>query len=249
MDCSVPQRTLGAQARSDKRTSLVQIFERGLPDSLFRRARAAIGRLGGERLKQSYWTTFWMPLDDHASALRLRPAPRRAGSSAPHHALEEAVLALAPLALGGRRALGAEWWIGRTYTTRVPIEFHFDQDVKLRDAGGPLVHPLASSVLFFNSVRGGQLAVTDQRPDDRGDPRPARPRALEAVKPRANRYAVFAGDRYHGVLDANGEMPTRALAGPRGRLRITLVVNFWRRRPTDVLTWSESRVYRALQGR
>ncbi len=216
-------------ARTQER---IKIVDGALSAPLFRRARAAIGRLGAERLRQSYWTTFWMPL-----------------TASPAHALEEAVLALSPLALGARRAAGAEWWLGRTYTTRVPIDFHFDQDVKLRESGGPLVHPLVSTVLFFNRVRGGQLAVTDQLPDDRGEPRPVRPRALQAVAPRANRYALFRGDRYHGVLDAHGQVPTAPLPGPPGRLRLTLVVNFWRAQPTGVVCWRQSRAYRALAPR
>ena len=30
-------------------------------------------------------------------------------------------------------------------------------------------------------------------------------------------------------------------------MRITLVINYWNRRPTDVPTWSESGRYRALK--
>jgi len=99
--------------------------------------------------------------------------------------------------------------------------------------------PKLSSVFFFNAVRGGQLVVTDATPG-------RAPTRLESVKPRRNRYALFAGNLLHGVLDANGETPTRALPGPRGRLRVTLVVNYWDVRPTAVSTWSESRLYRAL---
>src|SRR5438552_2823300 len=70
---------------------------------------------------------------------------------------------------------------------------------------------------------------------------------LETVKPRRNRYAIFAGDLLHGVLDARGRTPSRPLAGPHGRLRVTLVVNYWQRRPTGVPGWSESGMYRALR--
>ena len=211
---------------------MVRVVEQALEPALFRRLRTAVGRLGTERLKQSYWTTFWMPLK----------AP-------PLHPVEEAVLALSRLALPrGHRCTGAEWWLGRGHTTNVPIELHFDQDVRLREAGGPLVHPAVSTVLFFNRVRGGQLAITDQRPDKRGRPRPARAGAMETVAPRANRYAIFEGDRLHGVLDARGLIPEGRLPGPPGRLRLTLVVNFWRKRPTGVPLWSEARAYRRLQG-
>jgi len=199
----------------------VRVIEAALPRPLVLRAREAIARIGGEGLRQSYFTTFWLPR-----------------GAAPAHPVEEAVLALWRLA-GARRCAGAEWWIGRAYTTDIPIEFHFDQDVK----GRRLRHPRLSSVFFFNSVRGGQLAVTDQAPARRIATR------LETVAPRRNRYAVFAGNLLHGVLDARGRTPAKRLQGPRGRLRVTLVVNYWDRRPTGVPTWTESGAYRALRER
>jgi len=183
------------------------VTDRVLPETLVARARRAIARLGVAGLAGA------------------RPA----------HAVEEAVLALARRARV--RCAGMEWWIGRGYTTRMPIEFHFDHDVKGRSKR----HPVLSSVFFFNSVRGGHLAVTDQTPAMREATR------LETIKPRRNRYAIFAGDLLHGVLDARGRTPGRPLAGPRGRLRVTLVVNYWQRRPTGVPEWSESGVYRALR--
>jgi len=208
----LPQRGGGSQA-------LVRVIDAALPAALVRRARAAISRLGRERLHSSYFTTFWLP---------------RGG--APAHALEEAVLALWKLARP-RGCAGAEWWIGRSHTTRVPVEFHFDQDVK----GRLRRHPRLSSVFFFNPVRGGQLAVTDQVPGGGTATR------LETIAPRRNRYAVFAGNLLHGVLDAHGRSPGRRLPGPEGRLRVTLVVNYWEGRPTDVPTWNESGIYRSLR--
>jgi len=199
----------------------VRVIDAALPDALVRRARAAIARLGRERVQSSYFTTFWLPRE-----------------VAPAHALEEAVLALWKLARP-RGCAGAEWWIGRSHTTRIPLEFHFDQDVK----GRLRRHPRLSSVFFFNPVRGGQLAVTDQVPGSGAATR------LETIAPRRNRYAVFAGNLLHGVLDARGRTPGRRLPGPAGRLRVTLVVNYWEQRPTDVPTWNESGIYRPLRRR
>ena len=182
-----------------------------------------MARLPASRLHESYFTTFWLP-----------------AGARPAHAVEEAVRAVArhvPV-----RCAGVEWWIGRAYTTDVPIGFHFDQDVH----GKQLRHPLVSSVLFFNRVRGGQLAVTDQRAGPKGRAVPAQPSRLEAVPPRANRYAIFDGRLMHGVLDARGQTPGKKLPGPGGRLRVTLVVNYWAHRPTDVPMWGESRAYRVL---
>jgi len=199
----------------------VRVIDAALPDALVRRARAAITRLGRERLRSSYFTTFWLPR-----------------GVAPAHVVEEAALALWKLARP-RGCAGAEWWIGRSHTTRIPLEFHFDQDVK----GRRLRHPRLSSVFFFNPVRGGQLAVTDQIPGGGAATR------LETIAPRRNRYAVFPGNLLHGVLDARGRSPGRRLPGPAGHLRVTLVVNYWERRPTDVPTWDESGIYRSLRRR
>lgn len=192
-------------------------IDAALPAALVRRARAAIRRIGRERLRESYFTTFWLPR-----------------GAEPAHAVEEAVLALWSRA--GIRCAGVEWWIGRAHTNRLPIEFHFDQDVK----GRAPRHPVVSSVFFFNSVRGGHLAVTDARP---GRETPTR---IETVKPRRNRYALFRGDLLHGVLDERGRTPVRAAKSPNGRLRITLVVNFWRRPPTGVARWSPRGPYARL---
>jgi hypothetical protein len=183
-------------------------------------------------MKQGYWTTFWMPLG----------AP-------PAHAFEELALALRPHALafagaGAKRIGGIEWWLGRSYTNHIPVGFHFDLDVKGR---GAVRYPLVSSVFFFNRVRGGQLAVTDQRPDAQARPTPAEATRLEAVAPAPNRYALFDGQLFHGVLDAKGQVPGRPLRLPRGRLRRTLVINYWEARPREVPEWGESRAYRALR--
>jgi hypothetical protein len=203
--------------RAVRSQALVRVIDEALPEGVVAAARRAISRLGTARLAQSYFTTFWL-----------------AKGEAPRHPVERAVEALWKRArpLG---CAGAEWWIGRAYTNDVPIEFHFDEDV----LGSARRHPRLSSVFFFNRVRGGQLAVTDAVPG-------REPSRMEAVTPRRNRYAIFAGNLLHGVLDRNGETPRKRVAGPRGRLRVTLVVNFWDERPSKVLAWSESRHYRQL---
>ena len=194
------------------------MIDAAAPEDLVSRARRAIARIGSERFRDSYFTTFWLPR-----------------GARPGHAVEELVLALWKLARP-RRCIGVEWWIGRAYTDRLPIDFHFDQDVK----GRTRRHPRLSSVFFFNSVRGGHLAVFNQRPNGRAATR------LQSVKPRRNRYAVFAGDLLHGVVPpAASRRQTPGSSAPR-RMRITLVVNYWERRPTSVPTWSEGRWYRAL---
>jgi hypothetical protein len=233
---SVPQRKAGSQDRGrtffaasrPRRNGLARLVDGALDEKLVARARRAISRLGTRGLRQSYFTTFWLGRDE-----------------APANPVEEAVHALWSVAAPARRCRGAEWWIGRSYTTQVPVGFHFDQDVH---ASRGLRHPLVSSVFFFNRVRGGQLAITDQRAGPAGEPIPPQPSVLQAVAPRRNRYATFDGRLFHGVLDARGRAPGARPGSARGRLRVTLVVNFWERRPTGVPRWRDARAYRVLGG-
>ena len=233
----MPQRKAGSQDRSRTffpsrapgKKPLARVVDGALDDRLVGHARRAIARLGTRGLRQSYFTTFWLGRGEK-----------------PANAIEEAVRSLWSIAAPGRRCAGAEWWIGRSYTNAVPVGFHFDQDVR---APRGLRHPLVSSVFFFNRVRGGHLAVTDQRAGrPSGAPIPLQPSVLQAVAPRRNRYAIFDGRLFHGVLDARGRTPGARLAAPRGRLRVTLVVNFWTRRPTAVPRWRDGHAYLALGG-
>ena len=87
--------------RGQRSQDLTRVIESVLPEGLVRRARRAVARLGSERLRQSYFTTFWLPR-----------------GAAPAHAVEEAVLALWKRA--GVRCAGVEWWIGRAHRCRKP---------------------------------------------------------------------------------------------------------------------------------
>jgi hypothetical protein len=196
-----------------------------VPPELVARARRAISRLGTSRLRASYFTTYWLPRGEIAA-------------SSP---LEQLVAQLWTVARPPRSCAGVEWWIGRAYTNALPIGFHFDQDVKAKRG---FRHPLLSSVFFFNRVRGGQLAITDQVPRRRRgatSPHPPQATQLAVVEPRRNRYVVFGGDRFHGVLDHRGCTPGAPSRTPRGRLRVTLVVNFWEHRPTGVPRYDAAR--------
>ena len=241
----MPQRSRGSQAGSHAQTQpapLATVIDAAAPTALVSRAARLFTRLGTQRMKEGYFTTFWLPL---------RTQPVHAAATAAANAFEGLALALLPHALakagpGAERIVGLEWWLGRSYTNRVPLGFHFDLDVKGK---GAVRYPLVSSVFFFNRVRGGQLAITDQRPDARGRAVPQQPTRMEAIVPKPNRYVLFAGELFHGVLDANGHVPGKPLAVPPGRMRRTLVINYWAARPSDVPAWGESRAYRVLRER
>ncbi|WP_375760726.1 hypothetical protein [Corallococcus exercitus] len=208
--------------------SLVQLTEPALPLPLFRRLSRRVGDLKGERLRHTYQTTFWYAFGP------------------PENVVEEVIHTLRPRVTKGWRIAGVEWWLSRMKATDVRVDFHQDRDERLALATGKRVHPVRSSVLFLNRVRGGALAVTRELPcEDNPSLAPDRLEDLTLVAPRPNRLVVFDGTLTHGVLDADNQVPDGKLPGP-SRERRTLVMNWWGHRPTDVPTWSETRFYRAL---
>ncbi len=210
---------------------LLTVTDEAVPPAAFSRLHRKLRQIGDGA---SYWRTFWHPIDaPPANAVEAVIADLR------HH-----------LPPSPRRIQGVEWWIGRTFTTDVKLDFHHDRDLRLFEETGRLSHPVWSSVLFFNRVRGGSLFVTNQRLRREGDALVVRPREAQSfgsVRPSPNRFAVFPGFCFHGVLDANDQPPVGRVPGPRGRARLTLVVNWWDRHPRDVKRWSESRAYRELK--
>lgn len=207
---------------------LVQLIEGALPEALFRRLLRRVGALGSERLRNTYQTTFWYDFGE------------------PANVVEEAILALRPRVVGRRRIAGVEWWLSRMSTTDVRVDFHQDRDEKLALRTGRLVHPRLSSVLFLNRARGGALAVTRQPPDpDNPSLAPRKLDDLTLVAPRPNRFVVFDGKLTHGVLDANNQIPDRKLPG-QSRQRRTIPLNWWASRPSEIPSWAETGIYRAL---
>jgi hypothetical protein len=206
---------------------LVRVVQPALPAAAFARLRRAVVALGTENLRDGYQTTFWFDLGRPASLV------------------EEAIL----LQRGHypRRIAGFEWWLSRMRTSDVKVDFHQDCDERLGRRGGPLVHPAQGSVLFLNRCRGGLLAVTEAPPDDANPARaPDDLSRLDLVRPWPNRLALFRGDATHGVLDADGRIPTRHLT-PAQPLRLAIAINAWARRPTGVPEFARSRRYAALR--
>lgn len=206
---------------------LLTLHDDALAGPTFRRLLRRVRALGSERLTQTYQTTFWFDL------------------GAPASVAEEAILELATLLPHRRGVRGAEWWLSRMRTTDVQVDFHQDRDEVLACRGGPLVHPIFSSILYLNRSKGGLLAVTEQPADDENPARAPLPLDADLARPAPNRYVLFRGNLTHGVLDAHNQLPHRRLPGP-SRLRLALAVNYWQKRPTDVPTFAASRHYRSL---
>ena len=75
---------------------LVRLYEPALPEALFRRLLRAVQRVGDERLRDTYQTTFWFDL-----------------RTEPTSVVEEAALALMARIPGVERIAGVEWWLSR----------------------------------------------------------------------------------------------------------------------------------------
>jgi hypothetical protein len=184
--------------------------------------------VGAERIRTTYQTTFWFDLD-----------------RSPHAVTEEAILALRSV-LPMERVQGVEWWLSRMWTHDVRVDFHRDRDEALAASTGRERHPRLSSVLFLNRVQGGALVVTARPPDRRNPALVPWPLDADLVAPRPNRLAWFDGRLTHGVLDARNQIPDRKLRR-RGQLRLTLVMNWWSARPSQVSAFEGAGTYAALR--
>jgi hypothetical protein len=208
-------------------TSLVTVVERPIASPLFRRLVRRVRELRSERLRQTYQTTFWFDL------------------GRPSAVTEEVILALREQ-LRPRGVVGVEWWLSRMWTGDVQVDFHRDRDEALARRTGRERRPARSSVLFLNRVGGGALVVTGQRPDRRNPALAPLPLDGDLVAPRPNRFVWFDGRLTHGVLDAENQIPGRGRRGA-GELRLTLVMNWWRRRPVTVPSLESTSHYRRLR--
>jgi hypothetical protein len=206
---------------------LVRILEPALPEALFRRLRSRVRAVGVERIRRTYQTTFWFDLD-----------------RSPQAVTEEAILTLRNV-LPMKRVRGVEWWLSRMWTHDVRVDFHRDRDEALAALTGRERHPHLSSVLFLNRVQGGALAVTARRPDSHNPALVPLPLDADLVAPRPNRLAWFDGRLTHGVLDARNQVPNHKLRR-RGQLRLSLVMNWWTVRPSNVPAFEGTRTYAAL---
>lgn len=198
----------------------VAVHSNSLPVSLFRRLVRAVREVGGERLKKSYVTNFWFPLDTE-----------------PGNLVEEVISRLCLLARPGPRCIGVEWWLGRLACGQ-PLSLHFDRDMTLQKQTGQVVHPLWSSILYLNRFPSSPTVILDQvwnREKESLDPPVAK--SGKAVYPEPNQYVVYRGNLYHGVM---AEQSSQSSPAPAGRsrkpgkaheLRLTLLINYWDRRP------------------
>jgi|SRR2546423_355173 len=199
--------------------SKINLFEDALPTSLFRRLARAVQSVGIERMQDmgSYSTTFWFPL-----------------GAKPANIVEDCLPKLFALVRPGPTCIGMEWWLGRLKRGE-SLPFHSDRDRSLRKQTGQIVHPLWSSILYLNHFADTPTVIYDQvlSPDGNSwiPPQPEAGRELDAIP---NHYVTFVGNLRHGVV---AKQPAQSSSAPVTQasdspdLRLTLLVNYWDRRP------------------
>jgi hypothetical protein len=193
----------------------VKVWGDCLPGPLHERLLHGLGLERFERWYRAglpfYRTTFWYPLERK-----------------PSHLVEHTIETLREAAQPSAQVIGVEWWFSVMRTNATPqwlLPCHFDRsDLDEKDPAH-IRHPETASVFFMNAVPYGELVITDQVLGEDGRPSPREPRQMRFVTPGDNRYAVFPGNLYHGVI---GRMwrPEHDDC-----LRVTLAVNWWTERP------------------
>ncbi len=197
----------------------INLFEDALPAALFRQLGRAVRAVGTERMEDmgTYSTTFWFPV-----------------GAKPGNVVEEAVSLLFTMVQPGPECIGMEWWLGRLKPGE-SLPFHTDRDRSLRKEKGQIVHPLWSSILYLNRFPSSPTIILDQvlSPDGNSwvPPKAECGQTLDAIP---NHYVLFRGDLRHGIVAQDDGLPTdnraKDAASPH-ELRLTLLVNYWDRRP------------------
>lgn len=194
----------------------LQVWGECLPEPLHGQLRQSFGLAHFERWRRGglpfYRTTFWYPSD-----------------RAPSHIVEQAIEVLREAARPSPQVVGVEWWFSVMGTNATPqwlLPCHFDRADLDESDPARIRHPESASVFFFDAVPYGELVITDQVLGGDGRPSPREPRTMRFVPPGENRYAVFPGHLYHGVIGRMWRPEEDE------RLRVSLAVNWWTERPT-----------------
>lgn len=215
--------------------SKIRLLEDTLPTPLFRRLATAVRAVGTERMDgmESYSTTFWFPR-----------------GSKPANIVEECVAQLCDVVRPGPQCIGMEWWLGRLKHGE-SLPFHTDRDRSLRKLTGQIAYPLWSSILYLNRFPSSPTVVYDQVLGADGKWVPPKPELGWTLDAVPNHYVVFRGDLRHGVVARGAEQKPSGGSGktdPPAELRLTLLVNYWDRRPLPPNCRDyDGAVYRGLQ--
>lgn len=191
---------------------LVSVFDNVLPASIFEALRTAVYQaiFGRSKGLRHYRTTFWHD-----------------NTHPPGNIVEACAALLLPTVQPPRDCIGIEWWLGCLAPGK-SLTFHFDRDLVLFDKMHEIVHPLLSSILYFNHFASSPTVILDQVWCDGGGFEPPLATRRWEVEPVPNRYALFTGNLRHGVTAHRTGWREKS-AGREPRL--SLVINYWHRRP------------------
>eukprot|EP00127_Corallochytrium_limacisporum_P002660 Clim_evm96s134 gene=Clim_evmTU96s134 len=206
----------------------VRIFDGAQPETL---AHGMLKAFGDD---SSFWNvTRYYQRNGGATAFYAHkpfPKPGEKGRNLVHQLAEQMMAYMEPDVRD--KIMGIEWWVHkrprhRKMKVMSGHPLHFDVDEETND-GGTTYHPIWSSVTFVEGDVGGQTIVTewDSHRDFKNEAET--PHGAYMVSAQDNRFVLFRGSLYHGVLPGFPEDLEEGGQGVRGQ-RITLLINFWAR--------------------
>ena len=159
----------------------------------------AVPREAFEQLRRAFapGAAYWRETKYHSASVEKRYftwyVDLRALPTPHDNVVERLIRQLAPLT-GDSGLQCAEWWVHSRGAGRgVGHELHYDLEEAIMEAGGAVVHPAVSSVVYLSDA-GDPTLVIDETMDG--------PPGTEAylVHPSSRAFLTFRGDLLHGVL-------------------------------------------------
>mmetsp|Transcript_26104 Transcript_26104/g.49345 ORF Transcript_26104/g.49345 Transcript_26104/m.49345 type:complete len:405 (-) Transcript_26104:72-1286(-) len=120
---------------------------------------------------------------------------------------------------------GAEWWI-QARSGKEGIGFHYDKDEAYASNYMTMSFPIISTITYLTDA-GAPTLILNQTSLDGSQEFPEVPHEGFLSYPKANRHVLFRGDLNHGVSK------TLSLDEDQPNSRVTLLVNWWTRKPME----------------
>ncbi|GMH83757.1 hypothetical protein TrST_g4906 [Triparma strigata] len=120
---------------------------------------------------------------------------------------------------------GAEWWI-QARSGKEGIGFHYDKDEAYASNYMTMSFPIISTITYLTDA-GAPTLILNQTSLDGSQEFPEVPHEGFLSYPKANRHVLFRGDLNHGVSK------TLSLDEDQPNSRVTLLVNWWTKKPME----------------
>lgn len=118
--------------------------------------------------------------------------------------------------------VGVEVWSHSYVADKSLVPWHFDKDECMWVEKGSIICPYVSSIIYLSGDHvdvQGPTCIQKLYPHQSGQIAPA----SAFIYPHKGSFFTFDGRLYHGVLDSNSR-----------EKRITLLINWWQRKPFDI---------------